>query len=103
MEFSSKQVHIAFLVCTLLFSGCTKLGPDFLKPDAPVADEWLEPEDTPDDIKITTDASEYAEWWKSFNDPVLDSFISMAYEQNLSLQIAGIRILESREIGRAHV
>ena len=96
MKFSIKQVHIPFLICALLLSGCTKLGPDFLKPDAPVASEWLEPEETPDDVTITTDASEYAEWWKSFNDPVLDSFISMAYEQNLSLQIAGIRILEAR-------
>ncbi len=96
MEISIKQVHIPFLVCALLVSGCTKLGPDFLKPDAPVADEWLEPEETPDDITITTDASEYAEWWKSFNDPVLDSLVSMAYEENLSLQIAGIRILEAR-------
>jgi len=80
----------------LVLSGCTKLGPDFLKPDAPVADEWLEPDETPDDVTITTDTSEYAEWWKSFNDPVLDSLISMAYEQNLPLQIAGIRILEAR-------
>jgi len=96
MEISIKHVHIPFLVCALLVSGCTKLGPDFLKPDAPVANEWLEPEETPDDITITTDASDYAEWWKSFNDPVLDSLVSMAYEENLSLQIAGIRILEAR-------
>jgi len=80
----------------LILSGCTKLGPDFLKPDAPVADEWLEPDETPDDVTITTDTSEYAEWWKSFNDPVLDSLISIAYEENLPLQIAGIRILEAR-------
>jgi NodT family efflux transporter outer membrane factor (OMF) lipoprotein len=90
------KLRILFLAFTLILSGCTKLGPDFLKPDAPVEEQWLEAEETPEEISITTDSTEYAEWWRSFNDPVLDSLISKAYEENLSLQIAGIRILEAR-------
>jgi NodT family efflux transporter outer membrane factor (OMF) lipoprotein len=31
-----------------------------------------------------------------FNDPVLDELIQTAYEQNLSLQIAGLRVLQAR-------
>jgi NodT family efflux transporter outer membrane factor (OMF) lipoprotein len=36
------------------------------------------------------------EWWKIFNDPVLDTLIDKAYQQNLPLQIAGLRIFEAR-------
>jgi len=83
---------LPFLFILLLLIGCDIIGPEFIKPDAPVANEWLEV----DDPKISTGKADFSEWWRSFNDPVLDSFISMAYEQNLSLQIAGIRILEAR-------
>lgn len=83
---------LPFLFILLLLIGCDIIGPEFIKPDAPVNNEWLEV----DDPKISTGKADFSEWWRSFNDPVLDSFISMAYEQNLSLQIAGIRILEAR-------
>ena len=35
-------------------------------------------------------------WWKAFNDPVLDRLIDQAYRGNLSLRIAGVRVLEAR-------
>jgi len=70
------------------------LGPDFQTPEAPVADEWLETSDP----QVNTQAEEYSDWWTVFNDPVLDHIIELAYQQNLPLQIAGIRILESRAL-----
>jgi NodT family efflux transporter outer membrane factor (OMF) lipoprotein len=73
-------------------SGCFKVGPDFVKPEAPVAGEW------PDagDPRVRTEPSEYIDWWKVFNDPTLNTLIEMAYQQNLTLHIAGLRILEAR-------
>jgi NodT family efflux transporter outer membrane factor (OMF) lipoprotein len=76
----------------LLMSGCFKVGPDFVKPEAPVAGEWAEAGDP----RIRTEPSEYVDWWKVFNDSTLNTLIEMAYQQNLTLQIAGIRILEAR-------
>src|SRR5205823_2461776 len=35
-------------------------------------------------------------WWKSFNDPALNNLVELAYRQSLSLQIAGLRIVEAR-------
>jgi len=35
-------------------------------------------------------------WWQSFQDVVLNQLIDKAYQNNLSLQIAGARILEAR-------
>ena len=36
------------------------------------------------------------EWWKSLNDPVLNSLIRQALRQNLSLQAAALRVVQAR-------
>ena len=38
--------------------------------------------------------SEHREWWTVFNDPRLTRLIQLAYQQNLTLQTAGVRVLE---------
>jgi NodT family efflux transporter outer membrane factor (OMF) lipoprotein len=76
----------------LLLGGCTKVGPDFVKPDAPVAGEWTEV----GELQLTGKESDHADWWLTFNDPVLEKLVDEAYNQNLTLQIAGLRILEAR-------
>ncbi len=76
----------------LMISGCVMVGPDFVKPDAPVQKEWMEARDP----EIKTEALDYKQWWSVFNDPVLNSLVEHAYQQNLPLQIAGIRILQAR-------
>ena len=45
---------------------------------------------------MKTEPAAYREWWKALNDPVLDSLIQVAYEQNLPLRIAGARVFEAR-------
>jgi NodT family efflux transporter outer membrane factor (OMF) lipoprotein len=77
------------------------VGPDFHRPTAPVAKQWAEAPTT----QVSTTQPAPAEWWKGFNDPVLDKLVTTAYGQNLSLQVAGLRVLESRalrgiEVGR---
>jgi len=79
--------HVSFML-----SACATLGPDFETPDSEVAEEWIDIEDS----KLKSEPAEYAEWWKVFNDPVLESLINDAYQQNLTLQIAGLRVLETR-------
>lgn len=37
-------------------------------------------------------------WWTQFKDPTLNQLVESAYEQNLGLRTAGLRILESRAI-----
>lgn len=79
----------------LLVSGCSHLpmvGPDYVRPSAPEAEEWIER----DDPKIKSEPTDLSTWWKVFDDPVLDTLIETAYQQNLPLRIAGIRILEAR-------
>jgi NodT family efflux transporter outer membrane factor (OMF) lipoprotein len=90
---SAFRLSVGSLIsATLLISGCTMVGPDFVKPEAPVEQEWLKARDA----AIKTEASDYKDWWTVFNDPVLNSLVENAYQQNLPLQISGIRILQAR-------
>ncbi len=73
-------------------AGCAAVGPEFQKPEAEVADTWLEAHDP----RVDTSSSAYQDWWAVFNDPVLDRLIATAYAENLSLQVAGLRILQAR-------
>jgi NodT family efflux transporter outer membrane factor (OMF) lipoprotein len=81
----------SLIILGLFMSGCA-VGPDFVRPDAPAEEEWID-SDVP---QIKTDEADLTDWWKVFNDPILDSLIETAYRQNLPLQIAGLRIMEAR-------
>jgi NodT family efflux transporter outer membrane factor (OMF) lipoprotein len=89
-----KSLHfpsVSLLIIIILLSGCA-VGPDFVRPDAPAEEEWID-SDVP---QIRTEKADLTDWWKVFHDPILDSLIQTAYRQNLSLQIAGLRIMEAR-------
>ena len=76
------------------------VGPNFETPDSTVEQSWTESGDP----GVTDEPDDHREWWKNFNDPVLDTLVNRAYEQSLTLQIAGLRIYEARAIlGRAAV
>ncbi len=84
---------LCLIVATALLSGgCTMLGPDFVTPEAPVAEKWID-QGHP---AFSAEKEDFGEWWEVFEDPVLESLIRSAYEQNLSLRIAGLRVLEAR-------
>lgn len=85
---------LALLGATLLVSSCAMVGPDFQKPEADVTEAWS----GVDEPGISTESIDYRDWWKNFNDPVLDTLIQTAYEQNLTLQVAGLRVYEARAI-----
>ena len=76
----------------LVLPGCMKVGPDFIRPDATVAQNWLDSGDK----RVSNQPADYRMWWRAFNDPVLDRLIDTAYRQNLSLRIAGVRVLQAR-------
>jgi NodT family efflux transporter outer membrane factor (OMF) lipoprotein len=87
-----KRFVYGLVAALFLTTGCTMVGPDFVKPEAPVEQEWLKARDA----SIKTEASDYKDWWTVFNDPVLNSLVESAYQQNLPLQISGLRILQAR-------
>ena len=80
------------LIVTLVIGGCAMVGPDYVKPKTQEPQEWLESGDP----KIESQDADFSKWWAVFNDPVLNELIQAAYQQNLPLQIAGLRIYEAR-------
>lgn len=82
----------------LLLSGCAMVGPDFTKPEAPVAEAWTNHAEADEGaiLSIATEETEYRDWWSVFHDPVLDGLIKKAYEDNPTLHVAGLRVLEAR-------
>jgi NodT family efflux transporter outer membrane factor (OMF) lipoprotein len=67
-----------------------KVGPNYCRPPAPVAPEWIEAKDPRVQDRHLHD------WWSIFQDPALNSLIGTAYSQNLTLRVAGTRVLEAR-------
>ena len=57
-----------------------------------IADDWIE-DGNPQLIPVPP---AHPEWWSELNDPTLNNLIMAAYEQNLSLQEAGWRIMQAR-------
>jgi len=75
----------------LALGGCA-VGPDFVPPLAEVQEKWIESGDK----RVASNSDVKSHWWRAFNDPTLDRLIECAYEQNLPVQVAGLRILEAR-------
>jgi len=94
---------VGVIVCLLIIAGCRtgpcqwvrngfKVGPQYCRPKAVTANHWIDPE-VPN---ITSAGCDYSHWWTVFNDPVLDTLVDYAYEENLTLRAAGCRVLQAR-------
>jgi NodT family efflux transporter outer membrane factor (OMF) lipoprotein len=89
------RIKVSALAMTLagasLAPSACAVGPDFTRPQATVAQSWHA-----SDPRLAAQAAADSQWWKAFSDPALDRLVDLAYRQNLSLQIAGLRIVEAR-------
>lgn len=92
MMISGRIARAASLCALALVTAGCAVGPRFAKPAAPISEKWIEPEDQ----RLSVHAAPDSVWWRTFNDATLDSLVSLAYAQNLSLRVAGVRILEAR-------
>lgn len=82
---------VAFLCGAALLTSCV-VGPDYATPGAKVSGKWMPNPAVAD--RPYGEAETF--WWRGFADPVLDLLVETACSNNLSLQIAGVRVLEAR-------
>ena len=82
---------LSILCVQRALSACA-VGPDFKTPDAPLPAGWS----ARTDARLAGQTATDTQWWKVFNDSALDRLIELAFEQNLSLEVAGLRIAEAR-------
>jgi NodT family efflux transporter outer membrane factor (OMF) lipoprotein len=76
----------------LVCNACTLVGPEFVKPEVASEADWKQPLEQ----GLEQTALTQSDWWRIFADPTLDELINKALVGNNNLQIAGLRILESR-------
>ncbi len=91
-----------FLVLVLSLAGCSstrewwangfKVGPNYCPTKATVADCWIEASDP----RLLGSVRDNACWWTAFGDPTLNQLVAEASQQNLTLKMAGCRILQAR-------
>ncbi|HEX5788763.1 MAG TPA: efflux transporter outer membrane subunit [Woeseiaceae bacterium] len=80
-------------VCALAgLSACATVGPDYEQPASPLGPDWYQAEVA----GLSTSPQEEAAWWKLFGDPELDRFVERALAESNTLEIVGLRVLESR-------
>ncbi len=74
----------AFALCAALLGGCM-LGPDYQRPsvDAPTSFRF-EPKEVADTANT--------EWWKQYDDPVLDALIAEALANNRNVKVAAANV-----------
>jgi outer membrane protein, multidrug efflux system len=90
---------ILSLLFSLLLAGCATSLPEI------TADKLPEP--APAEFKerwtLTTpaEAQPRGEWWKAFNDPVLDGLIARADQGNASVRVAAARLAQARALVRS--
>ena len=79
---------IVWLLC--LPSACTVVGPDFdgITPTA-LPTSW-------NADAASADSRAVADWWQLFDDPTLTDLVERGAKQNLSLETAGLRIVQAR-------
>ena len=93
-----------FAGALLLGSGCAatnpldwirngfKVGPNYCRPPAPVAEQWIDASDP----RVQSRHLQFGDWWSVFQDPALNGLIRTAYAQNLNLRVIGTRVLQAR-------
>ncbi|SOE98950.1 efflux transporter, outer membrane factor (OMF) lipoprotein, NodT family [Burkholderia sp. OK233] len=92
-EFSLRELALFILAC-LVMTGCT-VGPNFERPQTTTPDVFNRTQSAQAPSKAIE--SEFSpEWWKLFNDPLLDSLEQQLADANLDVAAASARLRQSR-------
>ena len=85
-----------FLLAAAL-AGCT-LGPNFVKPAPEAPDDWSAWHGGDASLKVSPGTAESlpADWWRSFNDPMLDRLEQRAVEASPDLRTAALHFAQAR-------
>jgi NodT family efflux transporter outer membrane factor (OMF) lipoprotein len=79
----------------LLLTGCVMVGPDYTEKNPEAQAAW-HTELQGGLVAGQVDPASMAGWWKTLNDPELESLEERAVKGNLNLQAAGARVREAR-------
>ena len=95
MKYRPQILLAGAALALVLFQGCA-VGPNYQPPKTAAPAQWSAPLAGGE----TNLEPSLASWWKSFNDPQLDSLVERAVNSNHDLRIAGARVREARALYR---
>lgn len=85
------SILLPISVALMFITGCA-VGPNYHAPTTAAPENWSEPQ-----LGGTTNSPvQLVEWWRTFNDPELNSLIERAMKANYNLRLAQGRLLEAR-------
>ena len=84
------MLKIVVLITCLFLSACM-VGPNYKEPKTNVASHWVDKNATVRESEVDT-----ANWWSVFHDKNLSDLICDGYKQNLTVQSAGVKVLQVR-------
>ncbi|MGH7967917.1 MAG: efflux transporter outer membrane subunit, partial [Limisphaerales bacterium] len=87
----ARRILVLGPLCVL--AGCM-VGPNYHRPQVNVPAHWSEPLAGGE----TNTPPHLADWWKVFDDPQLDSLVSVAVRSNLQVRAAAARVREARAL-----
>lgn len=84
-------IRLATLTITMpALAACVAVGPDYQTPSTLLPSHWSAQKAAP------AKPAQLAQWWKRFNDPLLDTLIEQAVQGNNDVAAAKAKIRESR-------
>jgi NodT family efflux transporter outer membrane factor (OMF) lipoprotein len=95
MKYHPQILPAGAALALALFQGCA-VGPNYQQPKTAAPAKWSAPL-AGGEANLEPSV---AAWWKSFNDPQLDSLVERAVNSNHDLRIAGARVREARALYR---
>ncbi|MCC6848442.1 MAG: efflux transporter outer membrane subunit [Deltaproteobacteria bacterium] len=97
MRLTPMLARCAALAPLAALAGCMMIGPDYVRPPAPIAARWMEAASAPTaPAGAPVPPPDSPAWWTVFDDPILVQLVETAYRQNPSLQAAGARVVEAQ-------
>ena len=88
----SQFIRTTWVALLAILSACAPVGPEFVKPEVELPPGWSGVGDN----GLQASPVKHQQWWRVFNDPVLNRLVEVAWKQNNALEIAGLRVLEAR-------
>src|SRR5262252_7418734 len=82
---------LAIVTLAALLAACAGVGPEYVKPEVDLPAGWRDA--PPDGAKV-----QEVDWWKVYEDPVLDRLVSEALARNANVALAAARVEEARAI-----
>lgn len=97
-DYFPSPARLTPLLLITLLAGCTTVGPQFTKPKPAAPADWTSWRSTDQQLRGAGAATDVLrpDWWRAFNDPMLNQLEQRAVDASPDLRTAALRFAQSR-------